>query len=120
MKITKQQMKDAIRGNYNLTGIYDMSDIQRKHVGHFFDKGAMRFFNSRLTNIIYCSLVGVYFVTSEAFDYNSPRLFTVRRLDLETGKIDTIGEFNELTKSQADSLALKSAYNECSNDMIKG
>lgn len=47
--------------------------------GHFFDKETMRAFNSRILSDLY--RVGDsegYFVTSERFDYDTPRTYTVR------------------------------------------
>ena len=65
-----------------------IAEIKRQHVGHFFDKGALRFFNSTVCGKIF----GRYFVTSERFDCNSPKFYTVRRLE-EDGNIETIGDF---------------------------
>lgn len=98
MKATKKQKLDMIRPNFDKTGMYDMSDIQRHAIGHFFDKDAMRFFRSRLLSTIYPSVNKVYFVTSEQFvspSHTATRMFTVRCLDLNTRRIETIGEFNE-------------------------
>lgn len=61
---------------------YSLEDVAKAHSeagGHFFDAGAMRFFNSR---ICWASATftdaGVYFVTSERYNYSSPRLYSVR------------------------------------------
>lgn len=57
---------------------------------HFFDASSMRFFDSRAPR---STVDGSrYFVTSERFDYSSPRLFTVRYASV-SGEIDTVGEF---------------------------
>ena len=111
MRITKEMKKQAISPFYNETGIYDIRDVKSKHRGHFFDKDAMRFFNSRLVDEVFPSLGKVYFVTSEKFDYNSPRKFSVRVLNLDTGSIDTVGDFHALeSRTVALSMALNCAY----------
>jgi len=72
-----------------------IADIKRnnKNAGyHFFDRDTMRFFNSRIETGLYKDNT---FITSEQFDYNSPREYTIRRA-LEGGlKIETIGEFGQ-------------------------
>ncbi len=60
---------------------------------HFFDVDTMRFFNSRILPTVHQGRYGVYFVTSERFDENTPRRYTVRRFDPATGKVDTVGNF---------------------------
>ena len=64
--------------------------------GHWFDKGTMRFFASRLAQTGYENEQSgeVFFVTSEQdkFRDTNPRLYSVR-VQRATGEIDTIGEF---------------------------
>lgn len=87
--------------------IYNLRDFARAHAeagGHFFDDGAMRFFNSRILWDSWAISGGViYFVTSEQFDYNSPRLYSLRKGDLWNPRdTDTIGEFQQYeTRAQA-------------------
>jgi hypothetical protein len=58
----------------------------------------MRFFNTRLESGL---IGGKYFITSERYDENRPRRYSVRRADPD-GTIDTVGEFQEyLTKDDA-------------------
>lgn len=79
-----------------------MAEVKYKANGYFFSDGATRFFNSRYPQNAYRIGDKAYFVTSEKFDYKSPRLFTVRFLDLKTGNVDTLGEFQAYTtKAQA-------------------
>ena len=66
----------------------------------FFEKGAMRFFNSRICPTVYKGDGGVFFITSEQFDHNSERKYTVRKVNADW-TIRTVGEFNALTKGQA-------------------
>lgn len=116
MKVLKQDKLNSIRPYYNVHGIYDISDIKSKSIGHFFDKGAMRFFNSRILSDVFPSTKCVYFVTSEQYDYKSPRLFTVRSFDLTTRSIETVGEFQEYaTRAQAISAAINLAYEGLTN-----
>ena len=73
-------------------GFRTISEIQaaNERLGHhWFEPGALRFFNSRVGCTVYASR---YFVSSEQFDYTSPRLYTVRRAN-DDGSIDTVGEF---------------------------
>ena len=72
----------------------DMDQLKRLHKlhgWHFFDAGALRFFNSRILPQLYA---GDYFITSERFDEKSPRLFTIRKADAR-GDVDTVGEFQQ-------------------------
>ena len=91
---------------------YTMQEIKEynKLAGfHFFDDDTMRFFNSRIGKRLYQGPTGVYFVTSEKFDYDSERMYTVRQFNPDEKNISTIGEFNQLTQSEARTLAIKSA-----------
>jgi NADPH-dependent ferric siderophore reductase len=79
----------------------------------FFEPATMRFFRSRVGSTVYEGPGGVYFVTSEQFVPSSgrphPRLYTVRQFDPATGDVDSVGEFNELTKGRAHRAARKLA-----------
>lgn len=68
---------------------------------HFFDKGTMKFFNSRIESGL---LKGKYFITSESDMRNENRFFNVREIQEDLG-IKTIGEFNTLiSKDRAKNL----------------
>jgi len=70
--------------------------------GHFFDTQSMRFFNSRIGGIVKSDLKYIYFVTSEQFDDNSPRLYTARMFDKKTHMIEDASEFQQFkTSTQA-------------------
>lgn len=72
--------------------------LERFHTGYFFSPGAKKFFSSRVqTAPPYCGRV---FVTSEKFDWNSPRLYTVRCIRPDGG-IDTIEGFQAFTSRQS-------------------
>lgn len=67
----------------------------------FFSRGAMRFFNTRIETKV---IGGWYFVTSEQYSDETPRLFTVRKANEDGSEIDTIGEFQAYeTKADAKS-----------------
>ena len=83
---------------------------------HFFDASSMRFFRSRLPQFAYSGPGGIYFVTSEQFvsgSYRKPRRYTVRKLTPHSGEqrgsVDTIGEFNVLSRYEANKLAAQLA-----------
>ena len=57
-----------------------VDDYQRTSSGHFFDKGAMRFFNSRVQGFLRGDGSQAYFVTSERYDKNAKRMFTIRQV----------------------------------------
>lgn len=57
--------------------------------GNWFSRDTMRFFKSRVLEGVYG---GRYFVTSERYSMDHPRLYTVRRAD-DDGSIATVGGF---------------------------
>lgn len=80
---TKEQLRRAVK---------ESSD------SHFFDSDTMRFFASRLCEVVGADSKGhVYFVTSEKFKGfrtpDGPRLYTVRKFDGK--RVETVGEFQE-------------------------
>lgn len=71
---------------------------------HYFDRSTMRFFRSRVLPTVFHGPGGCYFVTSEQFTSSTttaPRRYTVRKFDVQTANIDTVGQFNTLTRYQA-------------------
>lgn len=85
-----------------------MSDIKAANAakdGHWFEPATLRFFRSRVGDTVYQGPGGVYFVSSEQFVDSrgnaDERRFTVRQFDPESGDINTVGEFNKLTRSAA-------------------
>lgn len=76
-----------------------ISEVKKanKEIGHFFfEKATMRFFNSRIESGI---LKGRFFITSERFNEDTPRLFTLREVKPD-GEVETLGEFQEFTTIQ--------------------
>ena len=75
--------------------IIDTDDIRshyRGH-GHWFDADAIRFFHSRVAATAYKTDDGsrAYFVSSERYDFDTARKFTVRVYNFETHDIRTVG-----------------------------
>ena len=71
------------------------AEIERHSQGHFFDRGAKRFFNSRISEDAFRSADGTvsFFVTSERYDSATPRYYSVRRYTWATDDFNTIGGF---------------------------
>jgi hypothetical protein len=67
----------------------------------FFEASTMRFFDSRVSRKVY----GSYFVTSERGP-SGTRRYSVRKA-LADGSIDTIGEFNQMSRGAAHRLAAR-------------
>lgn len=83
----------------------DMLEVKQRNkaIHHrWFEESTMRFFNSRVGDTLYA---GKYFISSEQFDYKSPRLYTVR-IALESGEIDTIGKFQAYTSWESAKCAI--------------
>ena len=65
--------------------------------GHYwFSPDTLRFFNSRIGLTVFG---GRYFWTSEQYDWNSPRRYTIREATAD-GMISTVGEFQAYATSQ--------------------
>lgn len=78
----------------------DIQEVKDKNRGagqFWFSSGAMRFFNSRVGSTAYKDKSGrkAYFISSEKYDYKTPRKYSIRVADLNTGNINTIGDFQE-------------------------
>ena len=100
---------NARRINVGRTTIEDVKRINKEKDRHFFDRDTMRFFRSKVERdaLRFGQLIDdKYFITSEQFDSDSPRLYSVRRFNPKEGSINTIGEFQEFkTKGQAKKIA---------------
>jgi len=76
--------------------------IRHERAGkHFFSKDAMRFFKSRVSVNVHTGPGGIFIVTSERFDWNSPRLYTVRKVSEDCSDVSTVGEFQGYRTSAA-------------------
>jgi hypothetical protein len=83
--------------------LHTLDQIKRAAIGarsHWFDPASMRYFNSRLGQTVYPVQGGALFISSERFDYGSPRLYSVRSCTWD-GCIDTVGKFQEFSTSTA-------------------
>ena len=83
--------------------LHTLDQIKRAAIGagsHWLDPASMRFFNSRLGQTVYPIPGGALFISSERFDYSSPRLYSVRSCTWD-GCIDTVGEFQQYATSTA-------------------
>jgi hypothetical protein len=89
--------------------ITELKAMNKAAGSHFFDRGAMRSFRSRVVPTIYSGPGGVYFVTSEANSDDGERLFTVRIFDPAEGDINTFGEFRRWTRGAALGIARRAA-----------
>ena len=79
---------------------YTLSEIMRKNK-NFFSKESMNFFNSKININQQTQNNHNMFITSEKFDYNSPRLYTIRMF-LKENYICTFSDFQQFeTLSQA-------------------
>ena len=78
--------------------IEDVKSANRQTGGHWFDRDTMRFFNTKIESGL---IGGKYFITSERYDEDRPRKYTVR-MAAPDGSVDTIGEFQaHLSKENA-------------------
>jgi hypothetical protein len=85
--------KPYMRGDFPYRSIDDIQYANRLGGWFFFEASSMRFFRSRIADGIHG---GRYFVTSEQFDYQSPRLYTVREA-LPSGRVESVSEFQAFT-----------------------
>lgn len=58
---------------------------------HYFDRDTMWFFRSRIVRNSWAS--DGYFITSEQFDDNTPRKYSIRKGDLSSFSVASVGEF---------------------------
>lgn len=70
---------------------------------HFFDRGTMRFFASRVGRRVYR---GCYFISSERREYDEPRRYTIRRV-AEDGRVYTVGNFQAYKSARAARRAIE-------------
>lgn len=78
-------------------GIDELRRISEGKGSKFFAPSNTRFFRSRYPAMGYKLGQSVYFVTSEQFDYRSPRLYTIRAMDLATGEMSEVGGFQQFS-----------------------
>jgi hypothetical protein len=73
---------------------------------NYFSEGATRFFHTRYPKwgYSYDGSKKIFFIASDQMDYDSPRNYTLRYTDEDTGSTESVGAFNELTKREAEKL----------------
>jgi hypothetical protein len=83
---------------YTLSSVYSENQLKefskQSAYPYYFSADTMRFFNSRLLSDFHHTNDGIIFITSEKFDYKSPRLYSVR-LMTENGNVKNLSEFQE-------------------------
>ena len=76
--------------------IHQVRDLNKAKGFHWFSPDTLRFFRSHYGQTVYG---GRYFVSSEQFSDDAERLYTIREVNLETGAIDTVGQFQAFTRA---------------------
>lgn len=79
--------------------IEEVKRVNREHGKFYFSVGTMRFFKSRVSKQAYKVGNKAYFITSERGPHMA-RKWSIRVADLTTGKIDTVGEFQEFNTNR--------------------
>lgn len=64
----------------------------KEYGGHFFDPEAMQFFRSRIESEL---VAGHFFITSEQYGDDSPRLYTIRKIASDGQILSDVGRFQE-------------------------
>lgn len=102
--------KSAPPPGFDPMGTTEIQAAVKARGSHFFDRGTMRFFRSRVLSGVYKGPGGVYFVTSEQGP-SGVRRFTIRKFDPVTADIEGFGPFCELTRERAQRIARIAAEN---------
>lgn len=95
--------------------IEEVKEANKKHGFHYFSKKTMRFFSSRVSDRAYKVGNKAYFITSEKNTHSirgghttlNPRKYSIRLIDLTTGNITTVGEFQEFDSKREAKAELK-------------
>lgn len=92
----------------HLIDINHIIDINKRKGFRFFSDSNMKAFSSRVSqNAIVCGIFG-YFVSSERDTYtDQPRLYTIRKINLVTGEVKDVSEFQEYSTLKRASSAMK-------------
>lgn len=88
-----------------------MAWIKAQARGHFFDDRTTKFFNSTYSNTGKRNGDWVYFWTGDRCGWagDKVRAYTVRRLNLVTGQVETVGEFQQYQTSHEAAKAVRLA-----------
>jgi hypothetical protein len=101
--------KEDYTGDTYRWSITDIKHANREAGKYFFSRDTMRFFNSCVSRKVHIGVGGVFIVTSERFDEESPRLYTVCSFNPETGDVRLSGEFQAYATELDAHLAAKIA-----------
>lgn len=82
---------------------YEFKELNAAKGYHWFKPDTLRFFKSRMSN---WDVITGYFISSERGPDNK-RKFTIRRGDLETGTVSTIGQFQQYQSLRTAKTALR-------------
>jgi hypothetical protein len=75
---------------------------------HWFSKDTMRFFNSKVPDEALKKGDNAFFISQEDDFDRSGKVYTIRKANLKTGEVDTIGDFGVITsKSEAEKKMLE-------------
>lgn len=99
------RLNGRIVNNYCEVPIDKVKTIVDEEGSHWFKPNTMRFFGTRLPRKAYIKNSSAYFISSEQFVGSAgaePRRYSVREANLDSGDVHTVGEFNVMTKEQAD------------------
>ena len=93
--------------NIKTIPLSDLQNLNRRSGFFFFSQDTTRFFRSRYPDEAIIKGNDAFFITSEKFvssdGTSQPRKFTIRKANLSTGDVDTVGEFQQFSsKSQAE------------------
>lgn len=73
----------------------DLAEFKKAHKaqgGHFFDPSAMRFFNSKIESGLLGKEGRQVFITSERYDLNRPKKYTIRHA-MPSGEVQDVSDF---------------------------
>ncbi len=85
--------------------LYEFKALNKSNGSHWFDTDTMRFFKTRISN---WDVISGLFITSESGPFGQgPRKFTLRKADFETGKVETIGEFQQYSSLRSAKTAMR-------------
>ncbi len=93
----------------------DIRDIERLNAQkgkHWFEADTLRFFRSRYADTAIVKDGGAYFTSSEQGP-SMARLYSVRRMDMETGAVESIGGFQAYDTLALAEAALKRVIADC-------
>jgi hypothetical protein len=93
--------------------IAEMKELNKAKGGHWFDKGAMRFFNTRIETQPNAENI---FITSEYMDNPSNKKYSLRWFNTETHDVVTLGDFNAI-RSLDKAKELRKEYTKGKKDM---